>query len=1736
MESAENSSQSPDTRSVQAQATGDARTPLKHLSIDLEVDPKTERIFKIAAVRSNSDGAPSPSPIAASTTPHNLSATLARIDKLANDADCIVGHNIILHDLPRLRAAQPDLNLLWLPVVDTLRLNPLAYPRNPYHHLVKHYQDGALKRGQINDPELDAKLTLTVLDNQIDRLSAMSADLLAAYHWLTTRDDGAGFDLIFTHIRRSPIPSTSEALEAVRSQLDSQACPTAIDRILQDTTLSWEMAYTLAWITVSGGNSVVPPWVRHQFPETNDLIRQLRDTPCSRTNCDWCAEKHDPDSELRRWFGFDSYREEPLDDSGAPMQRSIVHEAMMGNSLLAILPTGAGKSLCYQVPALSRHEKTGALTVIISPLTALMQDQVDGLKTRGIESATTVNGMLSMPERADALDRVRLGDASILIISPEQLRSPTTTNAINQREIAAWVLDEAHCLSKWGHDFRPDYQFIGRHIRESSEGRPYPPILCLTATAKPDVIAEISKYFRDTLETDLKIFNGGVQRPNLRFLVAETSEAHKSRDVWQMLQNELPKDDRSGAIVYCSTRKHTEELAQYLNANSIQTSHFHAGLPPESKAETQRAFISGELRVITATNAFGMGIDKPDIRLIIHADIPGSLENYIQEAGRAGRDQRGARCVLFFTKDDVERQFGMSARSRLQRHEIHAVLRALRNLRRRNTRRAPDTENDDIVATPGEILSQDDDREFDRDAMTDDNRVRTALLWLEESDLLTRNENRVKIFPSSLRVNSLEQARQRLSAQKITSASRKSLLAVTEELLASDPDDGVSTDQIAAPTGIDHSRIGHILHQLETHGIATNDTVLTAFVHAATKRSSNNRFEQIRDLETGLLDLMAETAPDLAIGDTSNLHLRGVSQQLRNRGAGYALPDRIRKITRGIANDGRGHAGGGSLSIRRSADPETMRLTLQREWSIINDLADQRRNAAKILLDHLLAALPPNSRGADLLVETTMGKLLNALRSDLMLRSQVREPENLMNRALMWLHEQEIVRLNQGLTVLRPAMTIKLRPGRRQFGSSDYEALKLHYDEQTLQIHIMSEYANRALRSVAEATRLALDYFALDRDEFIRKWLPDKRQDLQRQTTPESWQTIVESLNNPVQRRIVVDNREQTNVLVLAGPGSGKTRALVHRIAYLIRARRENPRGILALAYNRHAAVQIRRRLAELIGADAKGVIALTCHALAMRLTGASFHERADDPNDSDFSTIIREATDLLRGEGLPPDESDEYRARLLGNFRWILVDEYQDIDSDQYDLISALAGRTRENSDDKLSLFAVGDDDQNIYSFKGASVKYIRKFEEDYKAKPLYLTDNYRSTPHIISASNTVIEPAGGRMKSGHPIHVDKSRRNQPPGGDWTDLDQIARGRVHVIPTGDDPNRRAQAAIAELERLSALAPEWDWAKCAVISRNWADLNPVRNLCSMRDIPAQIASQTFTGFWRLRETQALLQRARAGESQLLSHQSLNDWLRTQPDNVWNQTLRDAIQTYSLENPDQPNTVEHFTEWLAEWGYEMRRHQTGLLLTTAHSAKGLEFDHVVILDGDWQSRSRNEDPHAQRRLYYVAMTRARQTLALTQAAHPNPFITTLRKRPQAIHFGDSPALPSPHRNLNLIQVQLNLRDVFISYAGRFHRRHHIHRTIARLSAGDPITVTDSSGRWTISTLDGTPIGRLARTFKPPPNARLRSATVMAIATWNKDISPREHRRGLKIDQWEVIIPQLIFEPDFRKADA
>jgi ATP-dependent DNA helicase RecQ len=332
----------------------------------------------------------------------------------------------------------------------------------------------------------------------------------------------------------------------------------------------------------------------------------------------------DPLAALQQHFGFQAFR---------PGQAEAVSAALADRDALVVMPTGSGKSLCYQLPALMRED----LTLVVSPLVSLMQDQVEGLRAVAGESVALASGLQDAAANRAAVQRAAAGELRLLYVAPERLASPGFISTLERARIGLFVVDEAHCVSQWGHDFRPDYFRLADAARYLGARA----ILASTATATPQVAADIVR--RLGLRDPVRVVTG-FDRPNLSFAVARCrSRADKRRRLLAALRGPgaLP------AIVYAGTRAGSEELAGWLGGELGETvAPYHAGLGREARAETQRRFMADEVRVVVATNAFGMGLDKPDVHTVIHETVPASLEALYQESGRAGRDGAPARCLL----------------------------------------------------------------------------------------------------------------------------------------------------------------------------------------------------------------------------------------------------------------------------------------------------------------------------------------------------------------------------------------------------------------------------------------------------------------------------------------------------------------------------------------------------------------------------------------------------------------------------------------------------------------------------------------------------------------------------------------------------------------------------------------------------------------------------------------------------------------------------------------------------------------------------------------------------------------------------------------------------------------------------------------------------------------------------------------------------------------------------------
>ena len=329
---------------------------------------------------------------------------------------------------------------------------------------------------------------------------------------------------------------------------------------------------------------------------------------------------------LKKYWGFNGFRAQ---------QEDIVQSAINGRDTLALLPTGGGKSICFQVPGIARE----GVCLVVSPLIALMQDQVENLKLRGLRAVAITSGM-SRREIDIVLDNAKFGSLDFLYVSPERLKTEVFITRFKQMKISLIAIDEAHCISQWGHDFRPPYL----EIHKLRDIHPNVPMIAVTATATKEVREDIIQQLG---LKNTNYFEGDFSRENISY------EVYAVQNKRNAILKACQKFAGSTGIIYCQTRRETKEVAKLLIAHKFSAGIYHGGMPGEEREKKLAAWLNNEIRIIVATNAFGMGIDKPDVRFVLHYEIPNNIEAYFQEAGRSGRDGKASRNMAFYTQVDL---------------------------------------------------------------------------------------------------------------------------------------------------------------------------------------------------------------------------------------------------------------------------------------------------------------------------------------------------------------------------------------------------------------------------------------------------------------------------------------------------------------------------------------------------------------------------------------------------------------------------------------------------------------------------------------------------------------------------------------------------------------------------------------------------------------------------------------------------------------------------------------------------------------------------------------------------------------------------------------------------------------------------------------------------------------------------------------------------------------------------
>ena len=1447
--------------------------------IDTEVHPLTKKVADYGAVRG--DGA----------VLHTRSK--ADFDAFVSMCDTVCGHNIIQHDLKYISlSGRPT-------VVDTLFLSPLLFPRRPYHHLVK---DDKLQVDELNNPVNDSMKARDLLNDEIAAWNQLSPVRKEIYYILLHHT--SQFEGFFKYIRFSPGHSSfsPDLCQLILQEYHGKVCGHA-DFSALAVRYPLELAYCLAVIGADDIFSITPSWVIRNFPQVVNVMHLLCNTSCG--NCDYCHGHLDAHSGLKEFFGYDEFRT----FDGVPMQQQAVESAIRGDSLLTIFPTGGGKSLTFQLPALMAGRNTHGLTVVISPLQSLMKDQVDNLAARGISDAVTINGLLDPIERASAIEQVAEGTANLLYIAPEMLRSKTVERLLINRNVVRFVIDEAHCFSAWGHDFRVDYLYIGDFIRQLQEkkhlGQPIA-VSCFTATAKQKVISDICDYFRSKLSLELMVFAANAERKNLRYSVlhADTDDEKYTLLRSLILGHDCP------AIVYVSRTRRTRELAQHLLSDGIRALPFNGKMEAAEKVKNQNAFMNGQAQVIVATSAFGMGVDKKDVGLVVHYNISDSLENYVQEAGRAGRDpQMEADCFVLYTDSDLDKHFILLNQTKLSISEIQQVWKAVKDLTAKRSQ---------VSCSPLDIARQAGWGDGVEDIET---RVKAAIAALEDAGFIQRGSNSPHVFATGIAVKTMDEARRKLmlsplfDEQSREEAARiiKSLISARATAEGRGAEAESRVDYLADILGMSKATVIRNINLMRQDGLLADSRDMQAWI---SKSTSQQNLNLLLKLEQFLLNRFGEEA--------LSINYKELNEEAQKAGLPHSNVKRLRMLLHFLSLKGyihkQEHGFSGSVSVRLQGSAEVTAARFQRRMDIchfIVDTLNARRDPGKdlTLVDFSIVEMLRK------FIASRQEQLFTDRESPTAGEPAIADIEE----ALLYLTKTELVKIEGGFIVIYNTMQIGRTADRRtRYGKEQYRLLDEFYKQRIRQIHIVGEYANLMVRDYNAALQFVNDYFTLDFRKFINQhFKEERREQIGRNITPARYQKLFGGLSNR-QREIIDDNRSKY-IVVAAGPGSGKTRVLVHKLASLLLLEDVKHEQLLMLTFSRAAATEFKKRLLDLVGTAAHYVEIKTFHSYSFDLLGKL--GRLDEAKD-----VVGQASGMIeRGEVEPSKIAKSV----------FVIDEAQDMGPDDFRLVQALMRQNEE-----MRVIAVGDDDQNIFAFRGSDSRHMQMLAGQDGARLYEMTDNYRSAKAVVGCANRFVQHIPGRMKQ---------TLIQSATGE--------EGQVKTLKNLFDAEIKVQGSTAVLTRTNEetmlVAYELEQRGIhATIAQSMGEFH-FGNLAEVRYFLRQLGSNDEAAVAKEQWQQAKQRTL----STYATSTCLNVMRRFFADfEVTHRTIyRSDLREYIFES-----NIEDF----------IAADDRSVFVSTIHKAKGREFDTVYLLSPIPDGRDAGD-----MRAYYVGLTRARRNLFL-----------------------------------------------------------------------------------------------------------------------------------------------------------
>jgi len=1502
--------------------------------------------------------------------------SISGLAKFLEGHDYLCGHNIVGHDLLYMKEALKENPHLRFNVIDTLYLSPLLFPKKPYHRLVK---DEKLLSDELNNPLADAKKAQELLADEVLAFGQLEATLKGIFYELLMAR--AEFGAFFRYVEYSDV--AGDLSQRIREHFAGIICERVnLSRIIAVEPVA--LAYALAVLNVRDRFSVPPRWVLRQFPAVDWALDLLRNRPCLE-GCAYCNNFLEARRGLKRFFGFDDYR---TFDS-LPLQEQAVKAALNNKSLLAVFPTGGGKSVTFQVPALMAGENVKGLTVVISPLQSLMKDQVDNLEKAGITDAVAINQLLDRIERAKSLERVEDGSASILYLSPEALRSRTVAHTLRGRKIVRFVIDEAHCFSAWGQDFRVDYLYIGEFIKSLQNDKGLLegiPVSCFTATAKPKVIEDIKAYFKDKLGLELVEFTSNAARPNLQFKVVRHTTKEEKYDTLRRYIEQKP----CPTIVYVSRTRTAVDLAARLSQDGFPAKPYHGQMKSPEKTAHQDAFMSGEVSIIVATSAFGMGVDKKDVGLVIHFEISGSLENYIQEAGRAGRDEQvSADCLILFCEEDLDKHFVMLNQSKINIKEIQQVWKAIKDITRLRRK---------VAQSALEIARRAGWDEGIRDIET---RVRTAITALEQSGYVKRGQNVARLFADSIMAKNADDAIARINASdKFAEDEREDAVRVIKRLISSksrtfgkgeDTDASSAIDYIADTLPLPQARVIGAVNRLREAGILADTMDLGAHIKGGMQASKS--LENL-NYSSCLENYLASVVDEKEVV----LNLKGLSEEAIRAGCeGVTLP-RIRAILNYWKI---------SKFIRYAHNTDSRNhvhiMALQSRGELLENIA-KRVELARFVIGYLhqeSLAQEVSPKSEDILVQFSVHAVKFAFENSQDLFKSAATITDIEG-ALFYLTRIEAIKIEGAFMVLYNPMTIERVEDdlKKRYTKEDYTHLQEHYESRAQQIHIVGAYAAMMVDDYQAALQFVGDYFSLNYSRFLAKYFSGRKEEISRSITPSKFKQLFGELS-PAQLKVITD-KDSKNICVLAGPGSGKTRILVHKLASLILMEDVKYEQLLMLTFSRAAATEFKARLRKLVGSAAGFIEIKTFHSYCFDLLGkVGSLEKSEE--------IIQATIQRIK-------ENDVEMSRVVKTV--LVVDEAQDMDSSNYALIETLMAHN-----DNMRVIMVGDDDQNIFQFRSSSSKYMAEFIERHEASKYELLENYRSTANVVHFANQFAASIEGRLKQQAIVSRKKDNglikivKYSSNNLLLPFVDEIAgadlKGTTCVLTKTNDQALMATGMLLKRGRPAKLIQSHDQFKLY-------DLDEIRFFLRLLTSAPKNSVLDPSGWEQAKKALA----SRFQRSTLL------------------ETCQRIMKAFEDDSPKHMY-LSDFEAFIRESRLEDFYGDLGetIFVSTIHKAKGKEFDNVFLLLNGHYSPNADE-----KRQIYVAITRAKQNLNI----HYNGSFLDHIAVDNLVQVRNNDHYSEPDE----VALKLTLSDVWLDYSAA--RQEHI----ASLQSGDTLVFRDN----------------------------------------------------------------------------